>query len=162
MSDKMVSVLNEDAMLERGIFEANGYQFTVRPVYLGEEDEYLSQMTVSPVPIPKEDGEAHTEKELGQWSIALFSKSVNFAKKDVEEETGFLGFLSRLYRRLFHPKDYRYYADSPAIQPLVMWIERKVTYKGRKVRFYDLERKFGLNKAEIERLIIYFHELSGF
>lgn len=162
MSDKNISVLNEDSMLERGRFTANGYTFAVRPVYLGEEDDYISDVTLSPVPIPKESGEEYTEKELGQWAIAIFSKNIKVAKKDVTENHGLFPFISRLFQRLFHPKDYRYYADSPAIQPLVKWLERKVTYKGRKVRFYDLERKFGLNKAEIERLIMYFHELSGF
>lgn len=162
MSDKTTTILNEENMMERGYFTANGHTFAVKPVYLGEEDEYLSEMTISPTPVPKEDGEEYTEKELGQWSIALFSKSLNVKKGIAEEKHGPFAILSRLFQRFRKPKDYRYYADSPAIQPLVKWLERKVTYKNRKIRFYDLERKFGLNKAEIERLIMYFHELSGF
>lgn len=162
MSNKNVSIVNENNMMERGIFTANGYTFAVKPVFLGEEDEYLFDMSISPIPIPKENGEEYTEKELGQWSIALFSKSVNTSKKNDEEKIGFLGFLSRLFQKLFKPKDYRYYSNYPAIQPVIKWLEKKVTYKNRKIRFYDLERKFGLNKTEIERLIIYFHEISGF
>ena len=159
MDDKH-TILNEETMLERGKYTANGYTFAVRPVFLGEEEDYLNDVIYSPSPAPKEDGEDYTDKELGQFAIALFSKSMK--PSDTEEKHGLFAFLSRLFQRLFQPKDYRYYVNSPGVQPLIKWLERKVTYHGRKVRFYDLERKYGLNKAEIERLIIYFHELSGF
>lgn len=155
----MENVVNEESMLERGKFIANGYTFIVKPVFLGEEDDYLSQLTVSPVPV-KLEGETEIDKDndkkMGDWIIALFSKQIN--DKTQKEH----GKIYNFFMRLFHRKDYRYYSNVPTIQPLIMWLERKVTYKGRKVYFYDLERKFGLSKADIERLIIYFHELSGF
>lgn len=155
----MENVVNEEAMLERGKFIANGYTFIVKPVYLGEEDSYLSQLTVSPVPV-KLEGETEIDKDndkkMGDWIIALFSKQIN--DKTPKEH----GKIYNFFMRLFHRRDYRYYSHVPTIQPLIMWLERKVTYKGRKVYFYDLERKYGLSKADIERLIIYFHELSGF
>lgn len=155
----MENVVNEEAMLERGKFIANGYTFIVKPVFLGEEDDYLSQLTVSPVPV-KLDGETEIDKDndkkMGDWIIALFSKQIN--DKTPKEH----GKIYNFFMRLFHRRDYRYYSHVPTIQPLIMWLERKVTYKGRKVYFYDLERKYGLSKADIERLIIYFHELSGF
>lgn len=156
-NEKSVEFLNEDIMMERGKFTANGYTFTVRPVYLGEEDEYFSDMTISPVPKREEGADEPTDKELSRWAIALFSDKVNEAEKKVRRDV-----FKRVLGWLFHRNDYRYYQDRPAVMPLVKWLERKVTYKGHKVRFYQLERKFGLNKAEIERLIIYFHELSGF
>lgn len=149
---------NEQLMLERGKFVANGYTFTVRPVYLGEEDEYLAEMTVSPIPVTNE-GELlnqENDKQMSQWLIALFSESLNGIKK--KKRGRFYNFLCWLFRR----RDYRYYSNVPAIQPLLKWIEKKVTCNGKKIRFYDLERKYGLSKAEIERLFIYFHELSGF
>lgn len=152
-------VINKDTMLERGKFIANGYTFIVKPVFLGEEDDYLSQLTVSPIPVSM-NGETeidkNNDKKMGDWIIALFSKQIN---KDNKKEHG---KIYNFFIRIFHRKDYRYYSNLPTIQPLIMWLERKVTYKGRKVYFYDLERKFGLSKADIERLIIYFHELSGF
>ena len=155
----MDNVVNQEAMMERGKFIANGYSFVVKPVYLGEEDEYLSQLTVSPVPV-KLEGETEIDKEndkkMGDWIIALFSKQIN--DKAPKEH----GKIYNFFMRLLHRRDYRYYSNVPTIQPLIMWLERKVTYKGRKVYFYDLERKYGLSKADIERLIIYFHELSGF
>lgn len=155
----MENIVNEEAVMERGKFIANGYKFIVKPVYLGEEDEYLSQLTVSPVPV-KMDGDTeidkNNDKKMGDWIIALFSKQIN---KKTENEHG---NIYNFFMRLLHKRDYRYYSNVPAIQPLIMWLERKVTYKGKKVYFYDLERKFGLSKADIERLIIYFHELSGF
>lgn len=158
MVEEIKNIVNEEIMLERGKFVANGYTFTVRPVYLGEEDEYLSEMTVSPIPIEKEGEkiDQDDDKKMSQWSIALFSESLNGVKK--RKKGRFYNFLCWLFRR----RDYHYYSDVPAIQPLIKWIERKVTCNGKKIRFYDLERKYGLSKAEIERLFIYFHELSGF
>lgn len=156
-SKSNVEILNEDIMMERGKFTANGYTFTVKPVYLGEEDEYFSDMTISPVPKREEGDDEPTDKDLSRWAIALFSSKVNEIQNNRKR-----GILSRFFAWLFHRNDYRYYSDKPAVMPLVKWLEKKVTYKGRKVRFYQLERKYGLNKAEIERLIIYFHELSGF
>lgn len=149
---------NEDTMLERGKFIANGYTFIVKPVYLGEEDEYLSEMTVSPVPIigDGEELDKENDKQMSQWSIALFSEALNGVKK--KKRGRIYNFLCWLFRR----RDYRYYSDTPAIQPLIKWIEKKVTCNGKRIRFYDLERKYGLSKADIERLFIYFHELSGF
>lgn len=156
-NEKNVEILNEDIMMERGKFTANGHTFTVKPVYLGEEDEYFSDMTISPVPKIEEGDDAPTDKELSRWAIALFSDKVNNDSNGHKP-----GILRRFFGLLFHRNDYRYYSDRPAVMPLIKWLDRKVTYKGRRVKFYQLERKFGLNKAEIEQLIIYFHELSGF
>lgn len=149
-----LEVLHEDVMMERGKFTANGHTFMVRPVYLKEESEYFSEMHISPAP---PSGEEKTDKELAQYAIALFGDHVNNPDGG-KKESGLKGFFSRLFRR----RNYRYYDDVPVIQPLVKWLERKVTYKGRRIRFYDLERKYGLNKAEIEKLIIYFQQISFF
>lgn len=156
-SENNVEILHEDIMMERGKFTANGYTFTVKPVYLGEEDDYFSDMTISPVPNVGEGDDAPTDKELSRWAIALFSDKVNEAGGSTKK-----GLLNRLFDRFIHRNDYRYYSEKPSAMALVKWLERKVLYKGRKVKFYQLERKFGLNKAEIEKLIIYFHQLSGF
>lgn len=159
-------VINEDIMMERGLFTANGYTFTVKPVYLGEESLYLSEMTLAPVPnIESGNGEEEktakdlTDKELSSWAIALFSHSINGADKGKLKKKG---FFKRLFLKMFYKNDYRYYSDTPKVQPIIRWIEEKVSYNGHKIKFYDLERKFGLSKAEIEKLFIYFHELSGF
>lgn len=154
-----MAVLNEETMLERGKFTANGYTFEVKPVYLGEESDYLSQVGVSPVPVSQATGEVNldtTDKEKSQWIMALFSENINGVKK--KKRGRFYELLSYILWR----RDYRYYKDYPTIQPLIKWIEKKVTYKGKKVRFYELERKYCLSKADIERLFIYFHQLSGF
>lgn len=156
-NESKVEILNEDIMMERGKFTANGYTFIVKPVYLGEEDEYFSDMTISPVPKVEGGDDKPTDKDLSRLAIVLFSDKLNETF-----ETQKRGILRRFLGWLFHRNDYRYYSNRPAVMPLVKWLERKVTYKGRKVKFYQLERKYGLNKAEIERLIIYFHELSGF
>lgn len=157
MADEVNSVDSRETMLERGKFSANGYTFEVRPVYLGEEDDYLSEVGVSPVPV-LQDGEnldKTDDKKMAQWSIALFSKSLNGERKK-------RGRIAEFFLWLFGRRDYRYYKDYPSVQPIIKWIERKVTYRGRRIRFYDLERKYGLSKADIERLFVYFHELSFF
>lgn len=154
-----MDIKNEQTMLERGKFVANGYTFTVRPVYLGEEDDFLSQVTISPVPVNPESNtveKTKDDKQLGKYAIALFSEALNNVKKKTH------GRIYEFFCWLFKRRDYRYYKDVPLMQPLIMWIEKKVTYNGKKVYFYDLERKYGLSKAEIERLFIYFYELSGF
>lgn len=154
-----MEIKNEDTMLERGKFVANGYTFNVKPVYLGEEDDFLSQVTISPVPVAPEndaDDDTKNDKQLGRYAIALFSETLNNVKKKTH------GRIYNFFCWLFRRRDYRYYKDMPLIQPLIKWIEIKVTYNGKKVYFYDLERKYGLSKAEIERLFIYFYELSGF
>ncbi len=45
---------------------------------------------------------------------------------------------------------------------MIKWLEKKVSYKGRKIKFYDLERKYGLNKLEIHQLMCKFMEISNF
>lgn len=159
-------VINEEVMMERGLFTANGYTFTVKPVYLGEESLYLSEMTLSPVPnMDTTNGEEErtvkdlTDKELSSWAIALFSHSVNGTE---EKKLKKKSFFKKLLLKLFYKNNYHYYNDTPNVQPIIKWIEDKVSYNGHKIKFYDLERKFGLSKAEIEKLFIYFHELSGF
>lgn len=153
-----MEIKNEETMFERGKFTANGYTFTVKPVYLGEEDEYLSQVTVSPVPVENngEKFDKTDDKKMGQWAIVLFSESLNGVKKKKK------GKLYQFFTWLFKRRDYHYYDDVPSIQPIIKWLEKKVTYNGKRIRFYDLERKYGLSKADIERLFIYFHEISGF
>ncbi len=152
------NIANQETMLERGKFLANGYTFTVKPVYLGEEDEYLSEMKVSPIPVEKggETLDKENDKSMSQWAITLFSNALNGVNK--KKRGRFYNFFCWLFRR----RDYRYYSDVPVVQPLIKWIEKKVTCNGRKVYFYELERKYGLSKADIERLFIYFHEISGF
>lgn len=153
-----LEIVNEDIMLERGKFVANGYTFMVSPIYLMEEDEYFADLKLSPVPISIEEGKELSDKELGQWAMALFSTKVNNDGKPYKKP--------KLWQRfivwLFYRNDYHYYAASKSVAPFVKWIEKKVKYKGKNIKFYDLERKFLLSKAEIERLFIYLHQISGF
>lgn len=142
----------QDIMMERGMFTANGHTFKVRPIYLGEEDDYIKELKASPVPIPPQEGEPElTDKQLSHFLITFFSKT----RKGSEDTKK-----NRRKERVY--KDYRRYSYNTDTMIVAKWIEKKVTYHGRKVRVYDLERKFGLNKAEIERMFMYLHELSGF
>lgn len=154
------NVLNEEVMRERGKITLNGYTFTVKPIFLGEDDEFMESMKLSPV--PKDDYKNMTDKELGKWAMALFSKAANTVESNGGEKAFNVNLFKLIYRKIFKKYDYTYYSHLPNILPLVYWIERKVTYKGKKVLFYELERKYQLNKAEIEKLFIFLYETSGF
>lgn len=145
-----------DAMLERGIFIANGYKFVVKPIYLGEETEYMLDVPYFIYPQPK-DNEEITDKDLNRYAMMLFQKS----KNPKNQKIGLFERFKRWFAKTFK-KNYEYYSDNPSVLGLVKWIERKVYYKGKNIKFYDLERKFGLTKSEIMELFGYFQDLSGF
>ena len=150
-----------EIMFERGHFTANGYTFTVEPVRLGEEEQYLSDVRFFLYP-HDENGRAveePTEQELTRFAIALFMKKG--AKKKAPSKPGLIPRV-KLWLAKHIKKDYRLYADNPEIMGALKWIERKVKYKGKNIRFYDLERKYGLSKAEIINLFGYFEKMSGF
>ncbi len=158
MADIDVSREAKDKMLERGHITLNGFEFKIIPVFLGEEEEYLNDLAVTPVPI-KEDGqdEDFTDKQLKQHIIALFSAgSRRNSEKDLKS---FRRVWCLLLKKLGFKK--HYYVDSPA-HSNVKWIQKKVFYKGKSVCFYDLERKFELSKSEIELMLVELHKLSGF
>lgn len=158
-----IEILNEDVMLERGKFVANGHTFLVHPVYLGEENEFFSDMAFSengifsPIPNAEEGVDKLTDAELGQWAIALFSEQLNGQKEEKKKK-----FFSKILNKIFRRKDYHYYADVPVVQQLIKWIERKVTYNGKKIKFYNLERLYHLSKADVERMFIYLYQISFF
>ena len=147
-----------ETMLERGTFEANGYKFTVKPIFLGEESEYLEDVAYALYPRAKE-GEEITDKDLSHYAMMLF-REVN-SKNDKHERVGLFERFKRWFSKTFI-KNYEYYSDNPSVLGLVKWIERKVYYKNKRIKFYELERKFGLTKAEIVKLFGYFQDLSGF
>ena len=147
-----------ETMLERGTFEANGYKFTVKPIFLGEEAEYLDDVAYALYPRAKK-GEEITDKDLSHYAMMLF-REVN-SKNNKHERVGLLERFKRWFAKTFI-KNYEYYSDNPSVLGLVKWIERKVYYKNKRIKFYELERKFGLTKAEIVKLFGYFQDLSGF
>ncbi len=149
---------SEEIMLERGKFTANGYTFTVKPIYLGEEDEYKEDVKFALYPRTNEKKE-YTDKELNQYAILLFSKNNGFSVSTAP--TGLFGKLKLCLVKTFC-KNYQYYSDNPAIVGVIKWIEKKVYYKNKRIKFYQLERKYGLSKAEIIKLFGYFEYLSGF
>lgn len=147
-----------ETMLERGTFEANGYKFIVKPIFLGEEAEYLDDVAYALYPRAKE-GEEITDKDLSHYAMMLF-REVN-SKNNKHERVGLFERFKRWFAKTFI-KNYEYYSDNPSVLGLVKWIERKVYYKNKRIKFYELERKFGLTKAEIVKLFGYFQDLSGF
>lgn len=154
-----LKIINEDLMMERGKFEANGYTFTVYPVRLKEENDFFNDLHLNPVPKQIADGGEMTDEELALHVIALFSESAN---QDDDNKIKKISKFRQFVIKWFYRNDYHYYEDRPKIMPFIRWIERKVEYNHKRVRFYDLERKYGLSKAEIGRLFVYFYQLMGF
>lgn len=159
---------HEEQMLERWTYTANGYTFTVRPVMLGEERDFLDDLKASPVPsqIIEEEGVMPTDKELSRWAITLFSDALNEPLRNDDTSGKKKSLFDRLkvffLVKVLKKKNHNYYEDFPAVHPILKWIERKVTYQGNPVLFYELERKYQLNKAEIEKLFIFLYQISGF
>ena len=154
--DKNIEPTSYEVMQERGKFEANGYIFTIEPVYFGEEEEYWQDVQFLLHP-EKDDC---TDRDLAKFGIMLFqmggSKGNNVK--------GQLGLFQRMILWLVKhtTKRYKYYSDNPSMVGAIKWIEKKVKYKGKHIRFYDLERKFGLSKSEIIKMFGYFEAMSGF
>lgn len=157
MSNEINKESDRQNMLERGEFVANGYKFVVKPICLGEEDEYLEDVPYVLYPQMKE-GKDPTDKDLSRYAIALFR---NPSGSDDEKSLGFIERIKLWFHKKFS-RDYKYYSDNPSVLGLVKWIEKKVYYNGKHIRFYDLERKYGLNKTEIVKLFGFFQDMSGF
>lgn len=145
-----------ETMLERGEIILNGHKFTVKPIYLGEESDYLEDVRYSLYPRTEE--KEPTQKDLSRWAIFLFG---NFEDDENLVPHGLFGKIKLWFYKRF-TRDYRYYSDRPSAARLAKWIERKVYYKKKPIKFYDLERKYGLNKSEIVELFRFFQESSGF
>lgn len=145
-----------DTMLERGEIVLNGHKFTVKPIYLGEESDYIEDVKYALYPTVQE-GQELTQKELSKYVITLFIHSENEKYK----KQGIIGKLKIWFFKNF-TRNYRYYSDNQGLLNVVKWIERKVYYKKKPIKFYDLERKYGLNKSEIVELFRFFQESSGF
>ncbi len=156
LREKKDEITEYETVQERGQFTANGYTFDIEPVYFGEEPEYFAE---NPLSLHlQEKGENLSDKDLATFIIALFQIK---SKEEVKAELGFIGRI-KLWLAKLTKKDYRFYSDSPGAVGLIKWMERKVKYKGRHIRFYDLERKYKLTKIEIAEMYRYIEDMSGF
>lgn len=139
---------------ERGQYTANGFTFEIKPVYFEEEAEYFSDNPLSM--LLQQRKESVEDKDLAQYIVALFQVK---SKEEVLAELGLFGKMKLKLVKLFR-KNYHYYSDNPGAVGLIKWIEKKVKYKGKNIKFYDLERKYGLTKLEIAKMYRYMEELS--
>ncbi len=145
-----------ETVQERGKYIVNGYTFEIEPVYFGEEEEYFTDNHLSA--FLQNEKEEIKDKDLAQYIIALFQiKSEEEAKRSLRGLLRVKLWLAKLFK-----KDYRYYSKSPKALGFIKWMEKKVKYKGRNIRFYDLERKYKLTKVEIAKMYRYMEDLSGF
>ena len=149
-----------ETIQERGSYYANGYKFEVEPIRFEEESSYFRDVPLSIyLQNPeKEDREEITEQYLARLIASLFQSN---SEEEVEASLGKYGRL-KLWLVKLTSKRYKYYSDNPSVIGLIKWLERKVKYKHKHIRFYDLERKYKLTKREIAGLFLYMHNLSGF
>lgn len=155
----------DELMSERGKFVANGTTFFVKPIYFEEVEDYLLEVRLPIAPDGKERVKEmlSDEEETGKWAMALFSSELNGKeKKEKSRRELIIDRIKKIVCTLIYRNDYRYYRDFPKTMPIVKWVEKKVSCNGKRIRFYDLERKYNLSKADIERLFIYLHDISGF
>lgn len=160
MSKNVPEPTKQEIMKERGHFTANGYTFTVEPVTLDEEDQYFSEVGCFLYPHNKDGSEVEdiSDRELASFARALFLVD---RKDNDSHKRGALEKI-KLWLVKHFCRDYRFYSDTPTIMAGIKWIEKKVKYKGKRIRFYDLERKYGLSKVEIVKLFGYFEKMSNF
>jgi hypothetical protein len=140
---------------KRGEFVANGIKFKVRPVDGVETVRFLKVLS-----------EARIFAEVigkGRFQTALsFSRLfTDLDENNKPRKRGFIEELKLKYYEKIH-KNYKRYKRFPLGCEVAEWVEKLVEVDNKRVRFYDLEKKYLLSKEEIEKLIIYICELSGF
>lgn len=142
---------------QRGIFEANGYKFTVYPILCKEVSEYINDKVMIPKQFD-ENGNKISDKDLGKFLISCFST--------VSDDKNNQGSINNVNRKsVFKTRNNKNdvdYSKYKYAYGFVKWIEKKVYYNGKPVKFEDLEMKYSLTKSEIAKLIIYLSDFSGF
>lgn len=152
---------NNDVFVQRGSFKANGYEFNVNPIMLEEVSEYLKDRVMIPKKID-ENGNELTDKELGHFIISCFTSHSESENKNNDSEKKETNIFSKIKRLFLKEKEVIDYSQYPYAFGFVKWIQKKVSFKGKSIKFEDLERKYLLTKSEIAKLIIYMNEISGF
>lgn len=149
-----INVVGDDEQtLERGVFVANNYIFDIQSVRFEEEREYFSDVPLSIHLLNKKE---EPQQDLARIMATLFQID---SEEEIKASLGKFGKLKLWLVKHFR-RNYKYYSDSPSATGLIKWLERKVRYKNKRIRFYDLERKFRLTKKEIADMFLYLHNLS--
>lgn len=151
---------SRDIILERTLLEINGHTFKIKPITLGEEVDFQTDFKYSIM--PETNGKEIEDDDIMQLMMGLFAD-----KKRILEEMGSIHIRKKTWTQIFkelyyrNRKDKKYY-QNVAGYGMVKWLEKKVSCNGRKIKFYDLERKYGLTKLEIHQLMSKFMEISNF
>lgn len=161
----------KDMMMDRTYVNINGFEFMVKPVFLGEEREFLKYYTTPFMAIANEDGEITTKAKLDLMLKMFNTQNKSETEIDIRVEAtkkiqevkdmSLFGVLKKYIYKKFGVVEIDYYDGTPAYG-LIVWLEKKVYYEGKKIRFSDLERKYDLTKLEIYELITHFLEISNF
>ena len=151
---------SRDVMLERTLIKINGHTFKIKPITLGEEVDFQTDFKYSIM--PDTNGNEVEDDDIMQLMMGLFAD-----KKRILEEMGSIHLKKKtwlqIFRELYYKnrKNKKYY-QNVAGYGMVKWLEKKVSCDGKKIKFYDLERKYGLTKLEIHQLMSKFMEISNF
>lgn len=147
----------KDKMDEKGRIMLNGFEFIITPIFIGEEEKFRNDVTFSALPRKENKDEDFTDKELSDHMITIFANQA-FEKKENKCKIITNKKAIKIIKK-FSKK--HYYADKYA-KPLVYWLQQKIRYKDKLVKFYDLERKFKLSKSDIGKIIVTLYKISGF
>ena len=160
ISKKILAIKqSKELMNERYEFIANDYKFIIRPIFLGEEDLFMEEFKFYGMLAEKKTDD--NQKKI--LMLQLFSKSIKKAIYNDNEVDLDPYVKLKIFKRFFgNKKIYSNIYKDMIIEPLIKWIEKKITIKGKKIKFYELERKYGLNKLEIYDLLYMFIDISNF
>ncbi len=154
------TTLGKEIIQERGIFSANGHDFTIKPITLGEESEFQSDFKINLKP-----NEDMSDEDIVNLMMAMFNnlegKKVDWLKLKALKKIPLLVVLWKKLTRSPISYDYDYYSGCHAYG-LVKWLEKKVYINGKLIHFYDLENVYGLSKLELYDMICKMMELSNF
>ncbi len=152
--------LGKEIIQERAIFSANGHDFKIKPITLGEEFEFQSEFKINLIP-----HDNMSDEDIINLMMAMFNnvemKNGDFAKIKALKKIPLRTILWKKITRKPISYDYEYYKGCHAYS-LVKWLEKKITINGKQIHFYDIENVYGLNKLEIYDMICKFMELSNF
>lgn len=140
-------------------FEAHNHKFKIFPVTLDEVGEFLNDKVLIPRKTDSEGNEV-SDYELGACLIRVFFASdIHQTPFKVIENKRLIDKIKSLFKKPIPEIDYTQYTLA---YPIVKWLERKVYYCNKPIKFKDLEKKFALTKAEIARMLIALNDFSGF
>lgn len=156
---------SREIMLQRWTFSANNYTFVLIPVFLKEIPEFIEDS----LPFIEGTGENGEVTEFDYKKFMLFNfmttvESVNPILQENEADKSNKPEVSGRFKKIINRQKTLTNEYSKILNGgmIAKWMERKVKYDDKPIRFDDLEEKFFLNKTEIAKMYQKLVEISDF